>query len=229
MLHAPPPPPPAAVYVDPAGDSGTAPDITKVTVETRKGGVVDFIVVFRTPYGPSSSLYVLVGSDGYRLGPYGLEVWDPPAQEYEPTGDEGTTFSVAPGGRALQASVSLADLGHPKSFAFTVQSLDGGGGTGHMDTLAGAWPGQKVVLSSRQSAAKAGGTWTAELRVVAARATVACKGVKPLTVARRSFAAGTATCVFRVPKTARRTKLAAAVTVTAGGRSATVTFTTTAR
>lgn len=134
------PPPPTAVYVDPAGDSGTAPDITKVKVTATRTGRVDFVVVFRTPYGSSSTLFVLIGAHGYRLAPYGLEVWDPPADDYEPTGDEDTAFSVAPGGRALKTSVSLADLGHPKRFTFTVESIDGAGGAGHQDTVAGAWP-----------------------------------------------------------------------------------------
>ena len=131
--------PPPIVVVDRAGDSGSAPDITKVTVTTKKSGVVGFIVVFKTPFGKNSSLYVYLGSQ-YRLGPGGLEVWDPPADEYEPLGSESGTFSVAPGGRALEASCNLADLGNPKTFHFTVQSLDGDGGTGHIDsTPAAVW------------------------------------------------------------------------------------------
>ena len=134
------PPAPPSVYVDPAGDSGTAPDITKVTVSRNAQGVVSFVVVFRTPYGSGSNLDVLIGANRYRLEPYGLEVWDPPAQDYEPTGDAGTAFSVAPGGRALKTSVTLADLGRPTSFRFTVESVDGDGGAGHRDTVAGTWP-----------------------------------------------------------------------------------------
>lgn len=139
MLHVPPPPPPA-VYVDRAGDSGTAPDITKVTVKATKSGRIEFVVVFETPYGSSSNLYVLIGAHGYRLAPWGLEVWDPPADDYEPTWYDDTTFSVAPGGRALETSLSLADIGRPKSFRFTVESVDGDGGAGHQDTVAGTWP-----------------------------------------------------------------------------------------
>ena len=139
MLAAPPPPPPPIVVVDPAGDSGTAPDITKVTVTTKKSGVVTFIVVFKTPFGKNSSLYVYIGSQ-YRLGPGGLEVWDPPANEYEPMGSESGTFSVAPGGRALAASVDASELGNPKTFRFSVQSLDGDGGSGQIDkTAAATW------------------------------------------------------------------------------------------
>ena len=131
--------PPPIVVVDRAGDSGSAPDITKVTVTTKKSGVVGFIVVFKTPFGKNSSLYVYLGSQ-YRLGPGGLEAWDPPADEYEPLGSESGTFSVAPGGRALEASCNLADLGNPKTFRFTVQSLDGDGGTGQIDsTPAAVW------------------------------------------------------------------------------------------
>ncbi len=103
-MHALPPKPPIVV-VDPAGDSGTAPDITKVRVTTGANGRINFVVVFATKYGSNSSLYVYIGSDDYRLGPGGLEVWDPPADDYEPLGSESGTFSVAPGGRALEATV----------------------------------------------------------------------------------------------------------------------------
>lgn len=136
-MHALPPKPPIVV-VDPAGDSGTAPDITKVRVTTAANGRISFVVVFATKYGSNSSLYVYIGTDNYRLGPGGLEVWDPPADDYEPLGSESGTFSVAPGGRALEASVNASELGNPKTFRFTVQSIDGDGGTGQMDTTTAA-------------------------------------------------------------------------------------------
>jgi hypothetical protein len=137
VLAVPPPPPRPIVVVDAAGDSGTAPDITKVRLTTGAKGRISFVVVFATKYGGDSSLYVDIGSQ-YRLGPGGLEVWDPPANDFEPLGSESGTFSVAPGGRALEASCTLADLGNPKTFHFTVQSLDGDGGTGHADTTSAA-------------------------------------------------------------------------------------------
>jgi hypothetical protein len=137
VLAAVPPAPPPIVVVDQAGDSGTAPDITKVKVTTGAKGRISFVVVFATKYGSDSSLYVYMGSQ-YRLGPGGLEVWDPPANDFEPLGSESGTFAVAPGGRALAASANLSDLGNPKTFRFTVQSLDGDGGTGHTDTTASA-------------------------------------------------------------------------------------------
>ncbi|HEX5245813.1 MAG TPA: hypothetical protein VFW41_01650 [Gaiellaceae bacterium] len=137
MLAAPPPAPPPIVVVDPAGDSGTAPDISKVRVTTGAKGRIAFVVVFATKYGSDSSLYVYIGSE-YRLGPGGLEVWDPPANDFEPLGSESGTFAVAPGGRALAASVDASELGNPKTFRFTVQSIDGDGGTGHVDVTAAA-------------------------------------------------------------------------------------------
>ncbi|MDE3025253.1 MAG: hypothetical protein KGI93_06745 [Acidobacteriota bacterium] len=142
LAVAPPPPPPPIVVRDRAGDSGTAPDITKVTVTTKKSGVITFIVVFKTPYGSNSTLYAYIGTHQYRLGPAGLEVWDDAstAQDYEPTGAFDVTFSVAPGGRALETSCSLADIGRPKAFRWTVVSIDGDGGAGHQDSVAGAWP-----------------------------------------------------------------------------------------
>jgi hypothetical protein len=138
-VHALPKPPPPIVAVDPARDSGTAPDITKVRVVTGAKGLITFVVVFATKYGSNSSLYVYLGSD-YRLGPGGLEMWDPPANDFEPMGSESGTFSVAPGGRALEASTELAAIGNPKSLLVVVQSLDGDGGPGQVDTARLRWP-----------------------------------------------------------------------------------------
>jgi hypothetical protein len=131
-------PPPPIVVTDPRGDSGTAPDITKVKVTTGAKGRIAFIVVFATPYGNSSNLYVYLGSQ-YRIGPGGLEVWDPPANDFEPLGSESGTFSVAPGGRALEASTTLAQMGNPKKLLVVVQSLDGDGGPGQVDTARLRW------------------------------------------------------------------------------------------
>jgi hypothetical protein len=139
MHTLPPKPPPPIVVTDPRGDSGTAPDITKVRVVTGAKGRISFIVVFATPYGNGSSLYVYLGADSYRLGPGGLEVWDPPADDFEPLGSESGTFSVAPGGRALEVSTQLASIGNPKSLVVVVQSLDGDGGSGQVDTARLRW------------------------------------------------------------------------------------------
>jgi hypothetical protein len=126
------------VVTDPRGDSGTAPDITKVKVTTGTKGRIAFVVVFATPYGNGSNLYVYLGSQ-YRIGPGGLEVWDPPANDFEPLGSESGTFSVAPGGRALEASTTLAQIGNPKKLLVVVQSLDGDGGPGQVDTARLRW------------------------------------------------------------------------------------------
>ena len=138
LAVSPPKPPPPIVITDPVGDSGTAPDITKVRVVTSLKGRIAFIVSFATKYGSNSSLYVYLGSQ-YRLGPGGLEVWDPPANDFEPLGSESGTFSVAPGGRALEASTQLAEIGNPKTLLVVVQSLDGDGGTGQVDTARLRW------------------------------------------------------------------------------------------
>ena len=131
-------PPAPIVVVDRAGDSGSAPDITKVRVTTGARGRIAFVVVFATPFGKDSSLYVYLGSQ-YRLGPGGLEVWDPPAGDFEPLGSESGTFSVAPGGRALEVSTTLDQLGNPKKLLVVVQSLDGDGGPGQVDTARLRW------------------------------------------------------------------------------------------
>ena len=67
-------PPAPIVVVDRAGDSGSAPDITKVRVTTGAKGRIAFVVVFATPFGKDSSLYVYIGTNLWRLGPGGLEI-----------------------------------------------------------------------------------------------------------------------------------------------------------
>ncbi|MFL5909679.1 MAG: hypothetical protein ACJ768_03795 [Gaiellaceae bacterium] len=240
-------PPPPGTFIDAAGDSGTAPDITRVVAGANASGQMTFTVSFATPYGASSSLFVYLNTDksqstgdpsgaDYRLGPAGLEIWDGAAQDWEPSGGA-ATFSVAPGGRALAATVAEADVGSPASANFVVQSIDGAGGAGHMDTAIGIWSksagsGLKVVTSNTTTP-KAGATWAVTLTAsggdasaTAADAAVACKsGTAKLVAVRHVVLAvrnGTLTglCLFRVPKTLKGKKLHATITVSLAGLSA---------
>jgi hypothetical protein len=239
-------PPPPGTFLDATGDSGTAPDITRVVTGGGSTGQMTFTVSFATPYGATSSLFVYLDTDknqttgnpsgaDYRLGPAGVEIWDGAAQDWEPSGGA-ATFSVAPGGRALATSVAAADVGSPASVNAVVQSIDGDGGPGHMDTAIAIWSktnsGLKVVTSNTTTP-KAGATWAVTLTAsggdataTAASATVACKsGTAKLVVARRVVLAvrgGTLTglCLFRVPKTLKGKKLHATITVSLAGLSA---------
>lgn len=233
------PPPPPTTYVDAAGDSGTAPDITKITLGGAPVGRLVYIVVLATRYGAGSAFYVYLDTDrstatgdpsgaDFRLGPAGLEIWDDAAQDFEPTGDEDATFGVAPGGRALATSVAVADLGSPSRIDFVAESVDGNGGAGHLDTVAGVWAtAAPLSLTAVQSPARAGGTWTIVVHasVPAAVTCIGSSGGTKLAVARHAGGI----CVFRVPKVLKGKKLRATVTATAAGRSTSKAFTATAK
>jgi hypothetical protein len=248
---------PPVNFVDPTGDSGTAPDITKVSIGLTDAGRYQFTVAFATPYGANSNLLVYLDTDknpqtgdtngaDYLLSPAGLQVWDTAAQSWEPSAQE--SFSVASNGLTVMTSVAPADIGSPKGFDVIVQSLDGAGGAGHMDTAVGQWTGQQAVgkmtvASSHQSAAKAGGTWSVEATAIpagvslaGAKGTVKCvatAGTKKLTVVRQvavlTPGGVSGICIFAVPASAKHKKLAAAVALSIAGESATQKFTATAK
>ena len=54
--------PSVTTFLDPAGDAGTAPDLTKTTL-TSANGTYTFVFVFATPYGENSDLSVYVDLD----------------------------------------------------------------------------------------------------------------------------------------------------------------------
>ena len=232
--------PSVTTFLDPAGDSGTAPDITKTRL-TSANGTYSFVFVFATPYGDNSDLQVYIDSDrkastgdprgyDYALGSAGLQVWDPAAQDFEPTGAD-ASFGVAPGGRAAKATMNAADIDGSTAFGFLVETIDGDGGAGHADTQSGAWSKGLTIAASGQTQAK--GAWTVSLTAVASGSgKVACRGAG-LALARSSVVASsgrvTGVCVFKVPATLRHKELHATVSVALGGASATRQFTTTAK
>ena len=232
--------PSVTTFLDPAGDAGTAPDLTKTTL-TSANGTYTFVFVFATPYGENSDLSVYVDSDrkastgdphgyDYALGSAGLQVWDPAAQDFEPTGAD-ATFSVAPGGRAAKATMHAADIGGSTSFDFLVETIDGDGGAGHMDTQSGAWSKGLTIAASEQAQAR--GVWTVSLTAVASGSgKVTCRAAG-LAVVRSSVVASsgrvTGVCVFKVPASLRHRTLHATVSVALAGASATRQFTTTAK
>ena len=247
---------PPGTFIDATGDSGSAPDITKIVVSGGTAGRLVFTISFATPYGPSSSLYVYLDTDrsastggpngaDYRIGPGGLEVWDSSAKDFEPSGATDATFSVAPGGRALELSTAAGDVGNPVTVNAVVQSIDGAGGSGRIDNAVAIWSktssGGLTITNAHQTAAKAGTVWALTIRASGApsgsTAAVTCAGAsgKVRLISPNHLATVTpggdvtALCVFRVPKTLKKKKLRSVVTVVVGTKSTTKTFTTTAK
>jgi len=243
-------PNPPRTFIDATGDSGTAPDITKIVASGGATGHLTFVVSFATPYGPNSNINIFLDTDrnkatgdpngaDYLLGPGGLEVWDAAAQDFEPTGAV-ATFSVAPGGRALEASALAADVGNPSTVNVVVQSVDGAGGPGHQDFAAAIWSKTSssglTVTHARQTTAKAGTVWAVTVRASGGTAgeqtAVVCNGTSGST---RLLAPNhvalvtpggdvTGLCAFRVPKSLKGKKLHATITISNGGHAATRSF-----
>jgi hypothetical protein len=250
--------PPPVSFNDPTGDSGTAPDITKTTVGLNDQGQIAFTVSFATPFGANSNLLVYLNTDekaqtgdqngsDYFVDEHGLSAWSTTAAAWAPTGAP-FTFTVAPDGSTVTVDVSPADIGNPKALDFVLQSVDGAGGAGHMDTAVGQWSSQLVVgklavASSHQSVAKAGGTWSVEMTGIpagvslqGAKGAVKCTatvGTKRLAVKRQVViptpGGVSALCIFAVPASAKHKRLAAAMALSLAGESAIQKFTTTSK
>lgn len=234
------PPPTTETFVDATGDSGTAPDIAKVSVATD-GAAFTFTVSFATAYGTASTLYVTLstgtaGTD-FRLGPQGLQSKDASAADWSAP-DGTSTFAVASDGMTATLTVPASAIGAPKAFDLLVQSLDDGGGAGHQDIALGHWQPavpKKLALTVSSTLASPpvrGGTWT--LVVVANRSDtltpvtagkVTCKataGRAKLKVSAK-LSSSAALCLVKLPKT--HASLRAVVTVSTGGASVSHTFT----
>jgi hypothetical protein len=222
---------PPVTFTDPAGDSGSAPDITGIAVTNDEHGLYTFTITFATPYANSVNVAVFVDSDknGATGDPKGLGA--------------GYLF------------VDKADLGNLDGFNFAVVSSDGSFDSGHTDSApngggAFTYNAQTVFTLvpgvSHNGAATAGGTWTVSMTAVRSdtkatvggEGTIACsgsEGSKKLAVVLRTFVSpggghgASAVCTFRVPKKPRHALPRATVTVSALGRSASTAFTATAR
>ncbi|HEY8030442.1 MAG TPA: hypothetical protein VIE38_13145 [Gaiellaceae bacterium] len=248
-------PNPPGTFIDATGDSGTAPDITKIVASGGATGHLTFVVSFATPYGANSNISIFLDTDrnkstgdpngaDYLLGPGGLEVWDSAAQDFEPTGAD-ATFSVAPGGRALEASALAVDVGNPSTVNVIVQSVDGAGGPGHQDFAVAIWSKSSAsgltVTDARQTAAKAGTVWAVTVRASGGTAgdqtAVLCSAASgkvrllvPNHVAIVTPGGSiTGLCAFKVPKSLKGKKLHATITISNGGNAVTRSFTAKAK
>lgn len=184
---------PPQTFTDATGDSGTAADISSVSVTNDDHGVYTFTIAFATPYTSSDVLALLINSDlnastgdpqdfgaDYLFGDdYGshsffFENWSNNAwQDVQSTS---ASVVVAADNKSVTMKVSKADLGGSTSFSFFVLTTDGTTlSAGHFDGAPSGTGGYPYKLqeiftlstgSFRNGPAKAGGTWTVSLSAV---------------------------------------------------------------
>ena len=151
---------------------------------------------------------------------------------------------IAPDKMAATFTVNKADLGNVTKFNFFAQSINGNGAAGHFDLApdSGWFTYNSPVVfrlfaaASHEGAARAGGMWKVSMSAVrsdthatvGSGGSIACKateGARKLAVVSQAFVGSLAVCTFRVPKTPRHAAVHATVTVSAGGQSASKSFT----
>ena len=140
----------APPFTDPTGDSGTAADITSVSVSNDAKRQVTFQVSFAGVLASADDVAILLDTDQNAAtgntnaggaeylftesesnNSFGLEHWDGANWQVSPA----TTASVTggSGNNTLTFSINASDLGGVSGFNFWVDSIDGSGGAGHED------------------------------------------------------------------------------------------------
>jgi hypothetical protein len=135
-------------YTDPAGDSGTAPDITAVSVSDDASGQIVFtietpgtadltgsqnvIVPIDSDQNPSTGRPASLGADymfGVDQGGWGFARWNGSAWDW--TAPSTTVQVYVAGG--VRFSVNRSELGGTSAFNFWTRAYDGDGNVGHFD------------------------------------------------------------------------------------------------
>ena len=137
-------------FTDPTGDSGTAADITSVSVSNDAKRQITFQVGFASGLANTDTVAILLDTDHNAAtgnqdaggadylftesesdNSFGLAHWDGASWQDVPA----TTASVTggSGSNTLTFSINASDLGGAGGFNFWVDSIDGNGGTGHED------------------------------------------------------------------------------------------------
>lgn len=175
------------VFTDAIGDSGTAPDLTQVSVTNDDQGNYAFVATFGTPYGSASSFFIyldtdsnpatgdpqalgadfLIDEDG-STGEYGFLQWNGSAWVDTPANFT-ADVSLDSTKNTLTVVVSKTELNNTSTFNFWVASIDGDGSPGHFDdgpSGSGSWsyklqaPLTLQLAAGHAGTAKAGGTWS---------------------------------------------------------------------
>jgi hypothetical protein len=255
---------PPLSFSDPSGDAGTAPDITGISVTNDDHGQYTITLTFANPYGAAAGAGILFdtdqnGSTGDAFGAeylleddhashsFDLAVWSNGAWQSTPETTAGVT--VANDNMSVTFFVNKSEIANATKFNFVALSFDGDGSAGHYDTAPSGsgdftYNAQTVFTLSlgttRDGAAKAGGTWTVSMSAVrsdtktavGSEASIGCsakEGPKKLAVVQRIFVGTSAVCTFRVPKTPKHASLLASVSITDAGQTLTKGFTATTR
>ena len=138
-------------FTDPAGDSGTAADITKVDVLNDDAGQYSFDVTFATAYVDTAHFSIFLdtdqntatgdptwdGADYALLDDHGshsffLLKWNGTAWDDAPSNTT-ASVSIAADNLSLTVSINRSDLGDTAGFNFILLSDEGDGSTGHFD------------------------------------------------------------------------------------------------
>jgi len=255
---------PPVSFSDPSGDAGTAPDITGISVTNDDHGQYTITLTFANPYSNTAAAGILFdtdqnGSTGDTFGAeylfeddhashsFGLYSWG--NGTWNQSADTTAAVTIATDNMSVTFTVNKSEIGNVTKFNFFAISIDGDGSAGHYDSAPSGggdftYNAQTVFTLSlgttRDGAAKAGGTWTVSMSAVrsdtkaavGSEASIACsakEGSKKLAVVQRIFVGTSAVCSFRVPKTPKRASLLASVSITDAGQTLTKGFTATTR
>ncbi len=178
-------------FTDQTGDSGTAPDVSTVSVTNDAAGTYSFDVAFATPLTPTSFVDVFLDTD---LNPatgdpgsvgadavieddesdqsFGFYKWD--GTKYAFTAPVAIHVTGTADKKDLKFVVGTPDIGAVTGFNFFVESTEGDGSAGHYDDAPSGiavwqYTLQKQVtlalVGAKATTAKAGGTWVLALAV----------------------------------------------------------------
>jgi hypothetical protein len=177
---------PLTVFTDPTGDSGTAADITTVSVTNDDQGQYLFDVGLATPYTTTGVLSLYLDTDlnpatgdPKSAGADYLMIDDNTSQSAYFLKWDGTKWtdaspsatakdSVSTDNKHVLLTVNKSEVGNSTGFNFFVEAIEGDGSDGHWDdapsgTAVWQYKLQTVLhlalVAAHSFAVKAGGTW----------------------------------------------------------------------
>ena len=184
---------PPKTFTDETGDSGTAPDISGVSVTNDDHGLYTFTISFATPYTNTDTLAMAIDSDtndntgapqalgadyifadDYASHSFDLAVWQ--STDFAEAPHSTANVVIASDNKSMTMTINKSDLGGSTGFDFFLLATDGVSfDPGHTDDApSGAgeftYSAQTVFTlsagTSHDGAAKAGGTWTVSMSAV---------------------------------------------------------------
>lgn len=129
-------------FADPAGDSGTAPDITGLSVGNDQTGDYQFAVTFATDYATNAYFGLYVDTDknpatgdpnadgadyaifdDHASHSFEVDSWN--GTDWATASDQTASFTIAQDSRSLTIAINKSELGNTTDFNFFVLSGDG--------------------------------------------------------------------------------------------------------